>query len=89
VALLVPLSLLPPESVGQSSLEPELELDEELESVVESVVEVLVVVDELSDAYAATPIPAVPASAAAIKAPVSNDVRRSPVSRFISALPLR
>ncbi|WP_213007633.1 hypothetical protein [Paractinoplanes toevensis] len=77
---LLPLSLLP-ESVGESLL---LLDDELLESV-----DVEVDVDELSAAYAATPIPTVPARLAAIKAPVSNDVRRSPVSRFICALPLR
>ncbi|GAA2604358.1 hypothetical protein [Paractinoplanes durhamensis] len=86
--LLLLLSLLlPPESVGES-FDELLLLLESVESVV-----VVVLVDELSevwsDACAATPMPTVPARLAAIRAPVSNDVRRSPLSRFICALPLR
>ncbi|GIF18015.1 hypothetical protein BJ973_009019 [Actinoplanes tereljensis] len=91
MAPLLPLLLLSllPESVGDSSVVVLLLLllDDELLESVDVVVEV--VVDESSAAYAATPIPTVPARLAAIKAPVSNDVRRSPVSRFICVLPLR
>jgi len=76
-----PLLPLPLDSVGE---EPD-ELDEPLLVVV---VDVVVVVPLDCEAYAATPIPAVPARLAATRTPVSSVVRRRPVSRFMCR-PLR